>query len=399
MQHISRISVAIVASALITAGCKSSSGPDRPGPPAQLAAVSDTLGSGVVDMTLQDSLVVIVRDADQRAVPGASVVWGISRGDGTIAPTATITDSEGRARTSWHLGRQSGRQDAFAQVSTGAGLATVNFHRDAAPGTTTAIQVTVADSVLPRGDTRAVTLSRTDAFGNSITDRAATWTTSNPAVATVNASTGVVTAVSRGVVDITATSEGRSATVRLTIREIGQDAFETNTFSLYTQQADMSADWGIIGGVMTAQGAASQQSQFIRSDVTFQDGWVEAEIDRADEGGLVLRFRDRMNFVLLAIRDDGSLLGGRNLEIYRRVNGRFDLLAERDLSWSRGTVKTVRFEAVGGVLRGYMDGSLVLQTNDATIPAAGVFGMRYHDVPEDPVPDFARYLSIRWNGI
>ncbi|MEQ1692068.1 MAG: peptidoglycan DD-metalloendopeptidase family protein [Gemmatimonas sp.] len=70
-------------------------------------------------------------------------------------------------------------------------------------------------SVLATG---TVTLSATprDAAGNSLSGRATTWSTSPATVATVSTS-GVVTALAPGAVTITATSEGQSGSVVLTV--------------------------------------------------------------------------------------------------------------------------------------------------------------------------------------
>jgi hypothetical protein len=42
---------------------------------------------------------------------------------------------------------------------------------------------------------------------------------------------------------------------------------------------------------MTASGPG-KQSQLIRDDASIRDGYVQAEMDRADEGGLVIRLAD-----------------------------------------------------------------------------------------------------------
>ena len=57
----------------------------------------------------------------------------------------------------------------------------------------------------------------TDARGNSLTDRAVVWMSSDPGVLEVDEATGRIVARSPGSVDVTATSEGRSGRVRLTV--------------------------------------------------------------------------------------------------------------------------------------------------------------------------------------
>jgi uncharacterized protein YjdB len=63
-----------------------------------------------------------------------------------------------------------------------------------------------------------LTATLRDANGNVLTGRTVTWSTSNANVATVSA-TGRVTAVAAGSAVITATSEGKSGTASVTVRE------------------------------------------------------------------------------------------------------------------------------------------------------------------------------------
>lgn len=399
MHRLLTVPVLLVTSAVVAAGCKSSSEAEPVGPAADVVAGSDTVGGGFVGSSLADSLVVIVRDANSRPVPGVTVVWNAT-GSGTVSPVQSLTDAKGRARTSWQLGRVAGAQTAFGQVLTVDGPKSVAFRYNAVAGATASVQIAPNTATLALGETRQLAATRLDVYGNLISDRPITWASSNTAVATVNAQTGLVTAVATGTANITVTTESVTATARVSVvnASSGSDAFDTNTLSQYTQMSDIAADWSIADGVMTAQGSASSQAHLLRNGVGFANGWVEADIDRADEGGLVLRFRDTNNFILLAIRDDGSLLGHRNLELYRRVNGRIDLLAVADFQWPRGTVKTVRFEVDGTTLRGYVNGALTIQAQDPLSSGVGMLGMRYHDVPEDTTPDVARFLALRWTG-
>jgi len=72
------------------------------------------------------------------------------------------------------------------------------------------------------GDTSRVIATPRDGAGNPLIDRVVTWTSNNPAVATVSG-TGLVTAVSPGTATITATSEGQSGGASVTARITGLD--------------------------------------------------------------------------------------------------------------------------------------------------------------------------------
>jgi len=65
------------------------------------------------------------------------------------------------------------------------------------------------------GTTAVITATARDATGTAIIGRTATWSSSAPAVATVN--NGAVTGVSPGQATVTATIEGRSATAQITV--------------------------------------------------------------------------------------------------------------------------------------------------------------------------------------
>ena len=84
------------------------------------------------------------------------------------------------------------------------------------PAAVASVSVALSPSSLLVGATSTASLSVKDSAGNSLTDRAVTWTTSNAAVATVS-QTGTVTAISAGNAVISATSEGKAGTASVTV--------------------------------------------------------------------------------------------------------------------------------------------------------------------------------------
>jgi uncharacterized protein YjdB len=80
------------------------------------------------------------------------------------------------------------------------------------------VTVTLTPSVLAPGATSQAQVALRDAAGRTLTGRTVTFGTTNPAVATVNA-TGAVTAVSPGIAIVTASSEGQTgqATVQVLV--------------------------------------------------------------------------------------------------------------------------------------------------------------------------------------
>ena len=116
-------------------------------------------------------------------VDGSGVVTAVSAGSATITAT-----SEGKSGT--------------AQITVLAPVATV--------------AVTPGSQSLVVGRSGALTATLRDAAGNVLTGRPITWSTSNPAIATVDGG-GLVTAVSAGASTITATSEGRTGASQVTV--------------------------------------------------------------------------------------------------------------------------------------------------------------------------------------
>lgn len=79
------------------------------------------------------------------------------------------------------------------------------------------VQLSLPGGPLPPGDSRSLVVNTLNAAGGPLVARATTFSSSNPAVATVSA-TGVVTGVTPGTATITATAEGRSGTVLVTVQ-------------------------------------------------------------------------------------------------------------------------------------------------------------------------------------
>src|SRR2546425_4885011 len=86
------------------------------------------------------------------------------------------------------------------------------------PATSAVASVTVspASASLAVAATQQLSATLKDAIGTILTDRAVTWTSSNPAAATVSAS-GLVTALAAGSATISATSEGGQGTPMVSV--------------------------------------------------------------------------------------------------------------------------------------------------------------------------------------
>src|SRR5436309_405698 len=136
------------------------------------------------------------------------------------ATSGTITDLNSTG------GRHYGRYKAAADTGKVKVIARgqANGKSDTATVTVTAVPV-AAVSVSPTsasvtvGQTVQLAATTTDAAGNVLSGRAVTWTSSDLGVAAVSSS-GLVSALAVGSATLTATSEGHSATVALTVSSV-----------------------------------------------------------------------------------------------------------------------------------------------------------------------------------
>src|SRR5687767_10171271 len=85
----------------------------------------------------------------------------------------------------------------------------------------------------------------------------------------------------------------------------GWEAFGPHSLAAYVAYPDHGERWRIDAGELVGRGPAIQ-AVLIRQEVWFEEGWVEATSSRADDGGLVLRYRSPGDYYLLAFRDDDA---------------------------------------------------------------------------------------------
>ena len=134
------------------------------GQPAQVIVTSGNNQNGAAGSTLVP-FVVTVEDAEQNPIPGVTVAWAVTTGDGRVSPTSAVTDAQGEAQTTVMLGtsattavaaRVSGLPDAVFTSSisvfpTGThptAVAIGDFNGDGLPDLATANQDSSNISVL-----------------------------------------------------------------------------------------------------------------------------------------------------------------------------------------------------------------------------------------------------------
>lgn len=150
--------------------------------PATITIVSGDAQSAPAGATLDQALVVRVRDALSRPVEGQAVAFTIGAGGGQVTPASARTGADGQASASWTLGAAAGQQGVQARVdgdNLPAGLL-VQFSASAVSGAGEILELVSGDnqtaavgSALP--DSLVVRV--TDASGNPAAGVQVAWST------------------------------------------------------------------------------------------------------------------------------------------------------------------------------------------------------------------------------
>jgi trimeric autotransporter adhesin len=169
-------------------------------PPVGSVAVSPPTAS--IPTAGSTTFTAIVKDVNGNVVTNRVVTWSSSN-----VLVATVSPASGAV---FGLIPGTATITATSEGVSGSGTVTVAL--------VPVGSVTVAPSTasVVSGSTSTFTATVKDANGTVVTGRSITWTSSNPAVATVTAS-GVATGLAVGTTTITATSEAKSGTATLTV--------------------------------------------------------------------------------------------------------------------------------------------------------------------------------------
>ena len=248
-----------------------------------------------------------------------SYEMGTSYGDITVTPDAAASELTVALRN------ENASADTYTLTAT-VGGATYNYTKSGVtfengkyyaitvkmnPKKVSSIYLNKTSASLLIGGT--VTLSTTDVYPDDAVDKTVTWSSSNTSVATVNASTGEVTAVAGGTATITATANdggGATATCSVTVYPAGTIVWDSSnisdlnvsgTYTSYTKEgitlsanADMIDAWwsgygdesmdGIsfnahASGGFTFTAPTGKQFTKIEMTLTGQGGWDIAAME------------------------------------------------------------------------------------------------------------------------
>lgn len=191
---------ALCAGLIALAACGGGGGdPVDPGPaPVASVTVSPPTNTLAPQETVQ--LTAVLRDAAGTQLTGRTINWTASPSQSaTVSSTGLVTAIAAGVVT---VTATSEGKSGSAQVTVVAPVATV--------------VVSATTTTLVPQQSLQLTVVLQDAGGAPLTGRPVTWTSSQAQVATVS-TTGLVTALATGSTTITATSEGKSGTIALTV--------------------------------------------------------------------------------------------------------------------------------------------------------------------------------------
>lgn len=156
-----------------------------------------------------------VTDKFGNPVSGVLTTFTVASGGGSVTGASANTDVNGIATVgSWRLGTTAG---ANTLTATASGVTPITFTATGTAGAVSQVKITNTAPTLSIGQTFTLTAQALDANNNRVTNAAISFTSDNPAIASVGASTGTVTAVGAGTATITASAGGISATQAVSV--------------------------------------------------------------------------------------------------------------------------------------------------------------------------------------
>lgn len=203
--------------------------------PATVATVTVTPSTSTLAVGATATLTASVKDANGSEMTNQVVTWSSSQ-----TSIATVNSSTGLVTAV-----AAGTSTITATASGKSGTATVTV------SSIPVNSVTIANPTaqpMERTLTAQLTATTRDASNNVLTGRVVTWSSSAPTVASVDAATGLVTALDRGTATITATSEGKTATTNLEVIILYRSISAGSGYTCDLGSIGIASCWGNNGG-------------------------------------------------------------------------------------------------------------------------------------------------------
>ena len=175
--------------------------------PVPVASVSVSPATPSIQVGSTAQLSAITRDANNNVLTGRVITW--SSGN-----TAVSTVSASGLVTAVSAG--SATITALSETRAGTSAITVTA---VAPVPVASVSVSPGTPSIQVGSTVQLSATARDANNNILTGRSIAWSTANAAIASIS-TTGLVTAVTAGSTQITATSEGKTGSAAVTVTAV-----------------------------------------------------------------------------------------------------------------------------------------------------------------------------------
>lgn len=186
----------------------------HPGPEASVEIAAGNGQTGLAFQPLPEPLQARVTDQYGNPVPEVAVAWApAAEFSGSLSPESGLTNGEGIAEASWTLGSMVGTQSATASAGD---LAPASFTATAMAQPLADIEITPAEPFVEVGSEAQLEAVATTAEGDTLRGVPFLWESSDPSVASVD-QTGMVTGVFPGSTTISATFEGVTGSVAVSV--------------------------------------------------------------------------------------------------------------------------------------------------------------------------------------
>jgi len=202
--------------------CGGGGGGDNTTGPGPVASVEVTAPSTTLEVGAIMLVSVKYFDARRTQLSGKSVTY-------TSSNSSVATVDNGGTVTGVAVGAAS----IQATVDGVAGSVSISV----VPVPIASIAITPANPSVRQGETATLTAQPLDAVGRPLTGRVVSWSSATPAIATIDASSGLVTGVAAGTVYIRAESEGKRDSVRLRVKSLNAPAITSSSPALITPGA------------------------------------------------------------------------------------------------------------------------------------------------------------------
>lgn len=113
----SLVHLGLVASSLLLSACSDAGNVFDFGSPVSVLAAAGSGQSDTMGVALKLPFVARTIDANGNPAPGATVLWQVTRGGGSISPLSSVTDAAGRANAFLTLGVSADTNEAQATIA------------------------------------------------------------------------------------------------------------------------------------------------------------------------------------------------------------------------------------------------------------------------------------------